>query len=92
MDETQKTYFYNKQIESDRVDKILFKLDIAEAFNFAYVGSQPDKTHGSSNSYNEWRTKNVNDLYPESERPKQISFWDVKDNLKKKGKRSFKIM
>jgi hypothetical protein len=93
MSDSQFTYFYNKQLEADKVEKVINKLNISEAFYYAYVGGQGDKEHKCIKVYNEWRTKNYNELLPEDKKIKPVSFWDVKDNLKKKSKkRSFKIV
>lgn len=92
MDINQQEYFIRKQNEKERIDKILFKLNIAEAFNFAYTGSQADKTGNCSRSYKDWRDSLINDLMPVDERAKQATFWEKNDQVKKKtGKRSFKI-
>lgn len=37
------------------VDALLLKLDIAEAVNFAMVGSTPDKHHRNESTYGRWQ-------------------------------------
>lgn len=93
MDESQMVYFYNKQIEADKTDKIMFKLNLAEAFNFAYIGGQYDKSGKCIEAYRGWRERKVNELLPDDKKIKPSSFWDKKDQMTKKSKRkSFKLI
>jgi len=73
MDATQIEYFLDKCVEEkkiNRCNKIDEQLDIAEAFNFAYIGSQAPPAKGvkvtnvsnpNADGYKKWRAEKQNE-------------------------------
>jgi hypothetical protein len=68
MDYFQRILIYKREIELRKKKRILNQLDIAEAFNFAYMGSQPGqkgKTNKGFKMYGNWRRQKYRELNPD---------------------------
>lgn len=81
MDIQQKNHALNYIAEEKRVERIVRKLEVAEAVNFAYIGSQPkpkNKANKGAKSYAIWRRKMIRLAYPDTKPQKTV--WD---NLKR---------
>jgi hypothetical protein len=66
-------------------ERLLRKLDLADAFNYAYLGSQPPAKKGQTNKnaseFKRWKRNIINKLYPNR---KKYTIWDKVDKTKKK--------
>jgi hypothetical protein len=70
-------------MDNERKAHALNKLMVAEAINYAYVGSQPPpkgKVNRGANAFKRWREKLLNSIYPNR---KIETVWD---RIKKRGK------
>jgi hypothetical protein len=80
-----KEFFLNEYVEEKRIERALLKLDMAETFNIAYVGSQPPEK-GKSNKYakelKEWRDKLWKEVFGKEEYEK-IKLEKAKEEAKK---------
>ena len=88
MDCGQRNHVLNYIAEKERVRRIVTKLEIAEAINFAYIGSQPkpkNKANKGGSQYASWRRKMIRLAYPDSE-PK-ITIWEKLKTRKGKMKK-----
>ena len=84
MDYGQRNHILNYIAEKERIKRIVRKLEIAEAINFAYIGSQPkpkNKANTGARQYASWRRKMIRQAYPDSN-PK-ITVWDRLKKTKK---------
>jgi hypothetical protein len=61
----------------DQIDSISTKLDTAEAFNVAYVGSKADKQKRNQKQLSNWRTKQINQINKLLKRARQ-TIWETK--------------
>lgn len=64
----QANYIYKREIKLREQKRVLWQLDLAEAINIAYIGSQPaqkGKTNKNSKNYSKWRRKKYNQIFPE---------------------------
>lgn len=75
MDVRLQTYIYQRQIEKERQDRIIAQLDIAEAVNFAYIGSRSNKGAGE---YRHWQLEKKRKAFGD-ERP---VIWGQRKNRK----------
>lgn len=66
MEISQRISIYNREIDLREKKRILYKLDIAESFNFAYLGSQPDKRKENIRQYKKWRNDYYRQLNPDA--------------------------
>lgn len=84
MDIRQINYILDYEMDLKMKRTLIQKLDIAEAINYAYIGSQPkpkNKAHKGYRLYKQWRRKLIRHLFPKK---RQRTLWD---NLsRKKGK------
>jgi hypothetical protein len=67
----------------NNIDLLRNKLDLAEAFNAAYVGSKPDKNKANARQYRNWRygvMKNIGKLLKQTSK----TLWD---SMTRKSKR-----
>jgi len=62
-------------MRAEAIHRIQRKLDVAEAFNHAYVGSQYDKRSRTSRGYARWQRKNESQIAKLEER-KVYTIWD----------------
>jgi len=75
MDVRLQAYIYQSQIEKEKQDRILMQLDIAEAVNFAYIGSRTSKGQGE---YKQWQLEKKRKAFGD-ERP---LIWGQRKNRK----------
>lgn len=83
MDIWQRRAIYNREIDLREKKRIIHQLDIAEAINVAYIGSQPGqkgKTNKGAKDYQRWRRKKYHELMPNRE---VVTIWD---NIKRSGR------
>lgn len=83
MDIVQYRSFLHKIKEEELKKQALFKLQIAECINYAYVGSQPpqkNKINEGANAFRRWREKQMSYIFPDR---KIESVWD---RIKRRGK------
>lgn len=83
MDYGQRAAIYNREIDIIEKKRIVNLLDIAEAINLSYVGSQPvpkGKTNKGANQYRKWRNNKYKELNPELP---VVTIWD---NIKRSGR------
>jgi hypothetical protein len=83
MDISQMKYILEREKELKRKKQIVQQLDIAEAINLAYIGSQAaekGKTNVNAKTYAKWRRKKYRELNPEI---KENTIWG---NMKKSKK------
>lgn len=83
MSEKQIEYVFDRETGIKKERRIELLLDIAEALNYAYVGSQATekgKTNKGAKQYEKWRKNKLKELYPDIVEP---TVWD---NLKTLGK------
>ena len=70
---------YRRVHELSTIERMQKKLDFAEAFNFAYIGSKFDKKKENSRGYNRWRKQYMREieklLNPIREKNKIPSGW-----------------
>ena len=88
MDLGQFNHVLNYSLDLKKKERLLHKLDIADAIHHAYIGSQPtqkNKINKGFNEYRRWMRKIYRELFPKR---KNVLVWDKLP--KKKGK--FKIM
>ena len=64
-------------LKLEQVDAINAKLDTAEAFNVAYVGSKADKQKRNQKQFSNWRTKQINQINKLLKRARQ-TIWETK--------------
>lgn len=79
MDARQKTTFYELQIEHEKFVKVENQLLMSEAFQFAYIGSQPTQKgqiNKAANQYKKWRSDKMKKLYPDWYKENQSTVWD----------------
>lgn len=69
----QARHICESERERNRKERLLLKLDIAEAVNFGYVGSQGGRKN--ARTYSRWRKSIYKLIYPESYK-KQPVLWD----------------
>ena len=66
-------------------ERLYQKLNMAEAFNVAYIGSQPPSQKGKrppgAADYKRWRKKNMRELFPAK---KDYTIWDIVEKNKKR--------
>ena len=76
MDIRQKISWIELYRERKKVEKVIFKLDLAEVINVSYIGSQGKQKGQSnpSNALNQWRRKLIRSITPESKRLPTL--WD----------------
>ena len=72
----------NEVRKQNDIDRLLQQLDIAEAFNVAYVGSTGQR---KGKEYHNWRTKKMNAIY-KILGMKQATIWDNLHKSMKLGK------
>lgn len=73
----QQQYIIEREVDLKKKRGLLYKLDIAEAINFAYIGSQPAQKHKVNRglqSYQRWRRKIYREIDPELFKP--VFLWD----------------
>jgi hypothetical protein len=72
-----------KEIEKqEEIKNLKLKLLIAESFNFAYVGSKPDKTKGNQSEYKRW-IRNIETKIAKLQKQKIDTIWET---IKKSGR------
>jgi hypothetical protein len=72
--------------------RLIRKLDTAEAFNLAYVGSRPSKGKKNMKAYERWQKKQIKKIAElEGRKIKTQTVWDALRRNKRKGKRSRKF-
>lgn len=76
MDIRQFNYFKNKIVEDEKKKRIMFKLDLSECINFAYIGSQYDSSGKNKYAYKNWREQLCRLLDPEFYTRQGKMFWD----------------
>jgi hypothetical protein len=77
MDVGQINHVLNYSLDLKKKERILNKLDIAEAFNYAYLGSQPkqkNKENKAFHAYKRWRGKLYRAIFPQQ---KRVLVWDL---------------
>lgn len=92
MDISQIVHILNYNNECKRVDRIIRKLEMADAFNHAYVGSQPPQKHKANKGardYNAWVKRHLRDAFPEWKPTHTV--WDRLPKIKKGKKRKLGV-
>lgn len=73
---SQFEFFHDEIQEEEKINRIMFKLEMAEAFNAAYIGAQHDDRGQNYYNYKAWREENLKQIYPDLLKDRAKKFWN----------------